>query len=123
MRENYIQVKTPTVVTENDKNTVIALREIADSTLTTDEMKENLIQEYQTVTLSDEEDEVLELESSNETTNKNEESKSYVSDVEEEMKELVSSEDSEIEEQYEIRDDIEVNTVSDETEENTQSLE
>ena len=118
--------ETPTVVTENDKNTVIALREIADSTLTTDEMKENLIQEYQTVTLSDEEDEVFELESSNETTettNKNEESKSYVSDVEEEMKELVSSEDSEIEEQYEIKDDIEVNTVSDETEENTQSLE
>ena len=123
--------ETPTVVTENDKNTVIALREIADSTLTTDEMKENLIQEYQTVTLSDEEDEVFELESSNETTlessnettNKNEESKSYFTDVEKEMKELVSSEDSEIEEQYEIKDDIEVNTVSDETEKNTQSLE
>ena len=113
----------PTVVTDNDKNTVIALREIADSTLTTVEMKENLIQEYQTVTLSDEEEEIFELESSKETINKNEESKSYVSDVEEEMKKLVSSEDSEIEEQYEIRDDIEVNTVSDETEENTQSLE
>ena len=113
----------PTVVTENDKNTVIALREIADSTLTTNEMKENLIQEYQTVTLSDEEDEVFELESLNETTNANEESKSNVTDIEEEMKELVSSEDSEIEEQYEIKDDIEVNTVSDETEENTQSLE
>ena len=68
--------ETPTVVTDNDKNTVIALREIADSTLTTDEMKENLIQEYQTVTLSDEEDEIFELESSNETTNENEESKS-----------------------------------------------
>jgi len=115
--------ETPTVVTENDKNTVIALREIADSTLTTDEMKENLIQEYQTVTLSDEEDEVFELESSNEITNKTDESKSYISEVEEEMKELVSSEDSEIEEQYEIKEDIEVNTVSDETEKNTQSLE
>ena len=55
--------------------------------------------------------------------NKNEEYQSSVSDVEEEMKELVSSEDSEIEKQYEIRDDMEVNTVSDETEENTQSLE
>jgi len=115
--------ETPTVVTENDKNTVIALREIADSTLTTDEMKENLIQEYQTVTLSDEEDEVFELESSDETSDKNEEYQSSVSDVEEEMKELVSSEDSEIEKQYEIRDDMEVNTVSDEIEENTQSLE
>ena len=115
--------ETPTVVTENDKNTVIALREIADSTLTTNEMKENLIQEYQTVTLSDEEDEVFELESFNETTNENNETKSFVTEAEEEMKELVSSEDSEIEDQYEISDDIEVNTVSDETEQNTQSLE
>ena len=115
--------ETPTVVTENDKNTVIALREIADSTLTTDEMKENLIQEYQTVTLSDEEDEVFELESFNETTNENNETKSFVTEAEEEMKELVSSEDSEIKDQYEIRDDIEANTVSDETEENTQLLE
>ena len=39
------------------------MREIADSTLTVDEMKENLIQEYQTVTISDEEEENLELES------------------------------------------------------------
>ena len=65
----------PTVEIDNDKNTVIALREIADSTLTTNEMKENLIQEYQTVTLSDEEDEVFEIESSNENTNENNESK------------------------------------------------
>ena len=47
------------VENDNDKNTVIALREIADSTLTVNEMKENLIQEYQTVTLSDEEEEIL----------------------------------------------------------------
>ena len=40
---------------DNDKNTVIALREIADSAITVDQMKENLIQEYQTVTINDEE--------------------------------------------------------------------
>ena len=50
---------SPTVEKDNDKNTVIALREIADSTITVDEMKENLIQEYQTVTINDEEDENL----------------------------------------------------------------
>ena len=58
----------PTVANDNDKNTVIALREIADSTLTVDEMKENLIQEFQKVTLSDEEEEILELESIDQKT-------------------------------------------------------
>ena len=53
----------PTVEKDNDKNTVIALREIADSTISVEAMKENLIQEYQTVTISDEE-ENLELENS-----------------------------------------------------------
>ena len=54
---------SPTVERDNDKNTVIALREIADSTFTVEEMKENLIQEFQTITLSDEENENQELES------------------------------------------------------------
>ena len=115
----------PTIETDNDKNTVIALREIADSNLTVNEMKENLIQEYQKVTLSDEEEEILELDSieQKKIEIENTESQSYTTEVEEEIKDLVASEESEIEEQYEIRDDIEVNTVSDETEENTQSLE
>ena len=39
------------------------------------------------------------------------------------MKELTSSEDSEIKEQYEIMDDIADNKASDESEENTESLE
>ena len=59
----------PTVDRDNDKNTVIALREIADVTIPIEEMKENLIEEYQTVTIDDEEDENLEIE-----TTKNEES-------------------------------------------------
>ena len=53
----------PTVEKDNDKNTVIALREIADATFTVEDMKENLIQEYQTVTINDEEEENHELES------------------------------------------------------------
>ena len=48
--------ETPTIDKDNDKPTVIALREIADESLSIDSLKEKLIQEYQTVSPSDEED-------------------------------------------------------------------
>ncbi len=54
----------PTVDKDNDKNTVIALREIADQTITTDKLKNDLIEEYQTATLSEDED-LEEIESEN----------------------------------------------------------
>ena len=41
--------ESPTVEKDNDKPTVIALREIADESLAVDSLKEKLIQEYQTV--------------------------------------------------------------------------
>lgn len=41
--------ESPTVEKDNDKPTVIALREIADESLSVDSLKEKLIQEYQTV--------------------------------------------------------------------------
>ena len=41
---------------DNDKNTVIALREIAQETLTIDELKNDLIEEYQTATFNEDED-------------------------------------------------------------------
>ena len=56
---------TPTVEKDNDKNTVIALREIADETIAIEEMKNNLVEEYQTV--SNQNDEDLSLEYSDET--------------------------------------------------------
>ena len=59
--------ETPTVEKNNDKNTVIALREIAEETISIEEMKESLIEEYQTITISDEEEENLEIQSLNET--------------------------------------------------------
>ena len=46
----------PTIEIDNDKNTVIALREIADETLTTEQLKNDLIEEYQTSTFSEDED-------------------------------------------------------------------
>jgi len=115
----------PTIEADNDKNTVIALREIADSILTVKEMKENLIQEFQKVTLSDEEEEILELETIDQKTREIEKMKfqSEVTELEDEIKELVSSEDSNINEQYEINEGVEDSTVSDGIEENTKTLE
>ena len=48
--------ENPTVEIDNDKNTVIALREIAEETLTSEQLKNDLIQEYQTNTFSEDED-------------------------------------------------------------------
>ena len=48
--------ESPTVEKDNDKPTVIALREIADESLSVDSLKEKLIQEYQTVQPLDEEE-------------------------------------------------------------------
>ena len=42
--------ESPTVEIDNDKNTVIALREIAEETITKEQLKNDLIQEYQTNT-------------------------------------------------------------------------
>ena len=55
--------ETPTVEKNNDKNTVIALREIAEETIPIEEMKKNLVEDYQTISLSEEEEE-LSLENS-----------------------------------------------------------
>ena len=100
----------PTVDRDNDKNTVVALREIAESTMTVDEMKENLIQEYQTITLNDEEEENLEIESfesdDKDENKKTEEKSKKDNDIDEELKSLVSAEDEEINEQFEVTENL-----------------
>ena len=55
--------ETPTLEIDNDKNTVIALREIAEQTITTEKLKNDLIEEYQTNTFSEDED-INEIEDS-----------------------------------------------------------
>jgi len=106
----------PTIERDNDKNTVVALREIADTTISKEEMKENLIQEYQTISISDEEQENKELQApidSNESIeNTDVESKENLNtkiEIEQEMNDLVSQEDDEIKEQYEINEGVENN--------------
>ena len=101
----------PTVEKENDKNTVIALREIAETTIPINEMKENLISQYQTYTILDEEEDVSvevsdqyypsntknsNLESTNENIHKQ---------VENEIKVLSSTEDKDLGDHYEISED------------------
>ena len=48
--------ENPTVEIDNDKNTVIALREIAEETLTIEQLKNDLIAEYQSNTFSEDEE-------------------------------------------------------------------
>ena len=55
----------PTVDRDNDKNTVIALREIADETISAEVFKQNLVEEYQTVSPVDEEELALEFNEEN----------------------------------------------------------
>ena len=54
-----------TVEIDNDKNTVIALREIADETISKEQLKNDLISEYQTNTFS-EDDVIDEIEDNSE---------------------------------------------------------
>ena len=48
--------ENPTVEIDNDKNTVIALREIAEETISKEKFKNDLIKEYQTNTFGEDED-------------------------------------------------------------------
>ena len=121
-----------TIERDNDKNTVIALREIADSSISKEEMKENLIQEYQTISISDEEQENQELQLPTETDDTSEDNEEISNEnlstkieVEQEMNELVSQEDDQIKDQYEINEGVEnnIDTNTDEQKLETETLE
>ena len=61
--------ESPTVEIDNDKHTVIALREIAEESIDIDEMKNSLVEEYQTVSAIDEEELSLEYTESEDDQN------------------------------------------------------
>ena len=111
----------PTIDRDNDKNTVIALREIADITIPIEKMKENVIEGFQKVTINDEEDENLEIKSLEEKNN--EQNEELISDsnnqIEEEIKKLTLAEDKDLEKKFEINEDLQssVNTSSSESDE------
>ena len=117
--------ETPTIDKDNDKNTVIALREIADTTIPIEKMKESVIEEFQKVTINDEEDENLEIESLEEK--KDEQNEELISNsntqIEKEIKKLTLAEDKDLEKKFEINEDLQssVNTSSSENDEQESS--
>ena len=113
--------ETPTIDKNNDKNTVIALREIADITIPIEKMKENLIEGFQKITINDEEDENLQIKSLEEENN--EQNDELFSDsnsqIEEEIKKLTLAEDKDLEKKFEINEGLQssVHTPSSESDE------
>ena len=73
--------ENPTVEKDNDKNTVIALREIAEETLTIEQLKNNLIEEYQENTFGEDE-EINEVDDSSDE-NQSEENNININEQEE----------------------------------------
>ncbi len=63
--------ETPTVEIDNDKNTVIALREIAQESMSIENLKNDLVEEYQTMVIVDDEEanETSEEDENNEANN------------------------------------------------------
>jgi len=98
----------PTVERDNDKNTVIALREIADETISADEFKRHLVEEYQTVSPIDEEELSLEF---NEDSNDDTEYSDQDSLVSKNTDEVKISE-SHIEDASETNNDTESETIT-----------
>ena len=87
---------SPTVEKDNDKNTVIALREIADETIPIDDMKNNLIEEYQTVSNYNEEETSLEYAESSISAN-------------------ITSEENELQTNLEKDEDMNINSIEEES--------
>ena len=119
--------ESPTVDKDNDKNTVVALREIADETIPIEEMKKNLIEDFQTVTLSEEEEELsLENNDDEELDNISPDEQDISPDEQdispdEENQNLVNNEESEINHSNDINEisnkiDVENNDSNSESE-------
>ena len=81
---------------DNDKNTVIALREIANEALTVEQLKNDLVEEYQTVTLT-EDDELMEsLENKDDADNTSVDDEKFAKPeiVENEEKDIIAEDSS-----------------------------
>ena len=111
--------ESPTVEKDNDKNTVIGLREIADETIKIEEMKNSLVEEYQTVSYQNEED--LSLEYADSENQNDDEIQNIETEDQDDQKEIIAeNEDTNISgknlenEISEVNENIEIeNEVSD----------
>ena len=98
----------PTVERDNDKNTVIALREIADETISAEVFKQDLVEEYQTVSPIDQEE--LALEFKEENTDDEADSEKLSEDFAEKDKTDISEVDNE--DNSETNNDTESETIT-----------
>ena len=87
--------ENPTVEKDNDKNTVIALREIAKETISTQELKVKLVEEYQTASLNvDEELDEIETDKENKALSVNNDTENQeIENFENKSKEVNSDDD------------------------------
>ena len=109
---------------ENDKNTVVALREIAEEAISVQQIQQDLVEEYQNFNILDEEEnENLEIEASEnnfeDLNNKKNEKEDKIiekedkiiedksTQIENEIKRLSIAEEKELKENYKISEDLE----------------
>ena len=108
--------ESPTVEIDNDKNTVIALREIAEESIPINDLKNSLVEEYQTVSAIDEEELSIEYSQNEEnqklSNNENSEINEPMIDEKEEIS-ADANEEISVEENEEISADKE-NTILEE---------
>jgi len=98
--------ENPTVERDNDKNTVIALREIAGESISIDEMKNNLVEEYQTVSPQNDNEEELSLDYTDDNV-KVDDKNNYEDVVEnEDLKSSNLNSDEKISEEIELEQNI-----------------
>ena len=107
--------ENPTVDKDNDKNTVIALREIADETIAIDSLKSKLVEEFQTVSPLDDDDDELSLEYSSfdNKTNNEQEADDYQDLNAKDSNEITNEFTENIEENEKSSSDIENNNLDD----------
>ena len=104
--------ENPTLEIDNDKNTVIALREIAEETLTKEQLQNDLIEQYQTVTFN-EDDDLEELEDNsdeNQSDENKEKNNQFNEEIEQENQEteVKSNDENTLAQQNSLDDNIDV---------------
>ena len=115
----------PKLEKENDKNTVIALREIAEEAISVEEIKNDLVVEYQNVNLIEEEEdnEIKEEQSEEDGDSKDVSLENSSSQLEEEISELNVAQEEELKESFDISQDPDSEDVTKTSNQENDSLE
>ena len=108
--------ENPTLEIDNDKNTVIALREIAEETLSKEQLQNDLVEQYQTVTFTEDDDlEELEDNSNDDQPDENKDRDNQINheiDGEIQETEVSSNDEDAVTQQNFVDDNIDANNNS-----------